>query len=141
MTSETVLVVDDEPMILSTLARVLRHPGWTVEARESGEAGLECVLQLRPRVVISDFNMPGMNGLELLRQTRSTVPCARGIIITGDVTDALMKAWNAGEFTLITKPWHNEHLQQVVTKAFGFCRYTAPQPLDQQQCACPAPSA
>jgi CheY-like chemotaxis protein len=59
----TVLLVDDEEFILRALKRVLKSPDWELLTAPSAEAGLELFAQHRPAVVVSDYRMPGMNGM------------------------------------------------------------------------------
>jgi two-component system NtrC family sensor kinase len=74
------LIVDDEAAILQALRRVLRSSAWKVELANSSEEGLERFLALRPEVVISDFRMPGMNGVELLARIKELAPETQRIL-------------------------------------------------------------
>lgn len=76
MASETVLVVDDEPMVLSMVARFLEVAGYATETADNALEGLQALEQTRPSLVITDASMPEMDGYELCRRVRevSDVP-------------------------------------------------------------------
>ena len=76
MASETVLVVDDEPMVLSMVARLLEVAGYATETADNALEGLQALEQTRPSLVITDASMPEMDGYELCRRVRevSDVP-------------------------------------------------------------------
>ena len=71
MADSTVLVVDDEPRILSFLAENLRADDYTVLAAESGEEALEVLADTRPDLVLLDVVLPGISGLDLCRRLRA----------------------------------------------------------------------
>lgn len=84
----TVLYVEDEEMTRKTVCSMLarRFPGLTVESAADGCAGLELFLKLRPDLVITDINMPGMNGIEMTRRILERNSRAR-IIVTSAHSD------------------------------------------------------
>lgn len=82
----SILIVDDEAAIRSSLSRHYRLKGYDVDTAENGRAALENLAVTPRQVVISDIMMPEMNGIELLRRIRREYPMTRVIIITGYVT-------------------------------------------------------
>jgi two-component system, OmpR family, response regulator MprA len=66
-----ILVVDDDPMVATTIQRVLRPEGYEVEVALGGSAALELARQRRPDLVVLDLMMPGIDGLEVCRQLRA----------------------------------------------------------------------
>ena len=82
-----VLIVDDEPYIRKFLGTLLSHKGYDVTLAEDGQKGLDRFLQERPHVIVLDLQMPGMDGLTVLRQVRSLNPLQPVIILTGGTTD------------------------------------------------------
>ncbi len=83
--SACILFVDDEPEILTALTRLLRNTGVTLYTATSAEKGLQILEQQYVDIVISDKNMPGMNGMEFLQKVawrrgivREAVQCGRG---------------------------------------------------------------
>ncbi len=68
------LLVDDEENILRSLRRVLRRGEWEIETAPNAEEALKLLHSFAPVVVISDFRMPGMNGVEFLTRVKETSP-------------------------------------------------------------------
>ena len=100
-----ILVVDDELFLANALCDYLVQDGHTCAARGSGREALQYASEKRPEVVITDFNMPEMNGIELLRELHTRHPEIRGIILTAfaDVENAI-EAVNAGVTAYYRKP-------------------------------------
>lgn len=118
-TAATLLLVDDEPGILSSLRRLLRPAGYTIHTAESGKAGLEILEHEAVDLVISDMRMPEMDGARFLEQVRSRWPGTTRILLTGyaDVTSTI-EAINRGEiFRYIAKPWDDNDLTLIVRDA------------------------
>lgn len=118
--ARTILLVDDDPNTLASLARLLRHEGYEVAAVQSGLAGLERLACQKMGVVIADYRMARMNGAEFLARVREIHPDSVRIMLTGYtdlnvVTDSV----NSGElFRFVTKPWDNTELLETVRQAF-----------------------
>lgn len=107
-----VLVVDDEPNIVSALRRLLRANGYRVQTAPGGHEALALLEQAPVDLIISDMRMPEMNGAEFLRRSRTLVPEAVRILLTGyaDIGSTIA-AVNDGEiFRYISKPWNDESL-------------------------------
>lgn len=79
----TVLLVDDDPAIRRALARLLVREGWTVVEAGSGAEGLAAVHRDAPDVVVTDLNMPEMNGIEFLLAIQDQDPGLPVIAISG----------------------------------------------------------
>ncbi|MBL8913161.1 MAG: response regulator [Archangium sp.] len=114
------LLVDDEENILRSLRRVLRRGDWLIETAADGEAGLAAFERFGPAVVISDFRMPGMNGVEFLTRVKELSPHTQRIMLTGQADQqAIEEAINQSEvFRFITKPWNDQQLLLTVKSAF-----------------------
>jgi response regulator RpfG family c-di-GMP phosphodiesterase len=110
MLEESVLFVDDDPNILNAYKRQL-HKVLNVETALGPEEGLEAVETNGPyAVVISDFRMPGMNGLEFLSKVRGRAPDSIRMILTGTADlDVAIQSINEGNiFRFLTKPCPHE---------------------------------
>ena len=113
-----VLFVDDDERILNGLRSLFRQE-YLVLTASSGEAALEIVNRGGVQVVVSDQRMPGMTGVELLRQVRTVAPDALRLLLTG-YTDlaSLVGSINEGEiFRFVKKPWDNDELRRDVADA------------------------
>ena len=116
----SLLIVDDEPGILSSLRRLFRREGYTLLTAESGMAGLDVLAGTEVGVVISDARMPGMSGGEFLGKVRELHPDTVRMMLSG-YTDlkAVTSAVNRGElFCFLTKPWDDAELLETVRDAF-----------------------
>ncbi|GAO35174.1 response regulator receiver [Sulfuricella sp. T08] len=115
----TILFVDDEANILSSLKRLFRPLGYRIFIAESGAAGLQVFEQNPIDLVISDMRMPEMNGAEFLEKVRAKWPDAVRILLTGyaDVTSTIA-AINKGEiYRYIAKPWDDNDIVLTVKHA------------------------
>lgn len=118
----SILIVDDEAAIRSSLSRHYRLKGYEVETADNGRTALENLARVPRQVVISDIMMPEMDGIELLRRIRREYPMTRVIIITGYVTleNALACLRNNAD-TCIFKPLGNlEELDNAVEAAVSY---------------------
>jgi response regulator RpfG family c-di-GMP phosphodiesterase len=115
----TLLCVDDEPNILSSLRRLFRPAGYRVLLAESGALGLELLEAEHVDLVISDMRMPEMNGAQFLAQVRARWPDTMRLLLTGysDI-QSIQDAINCGEiYRYITKPWEDGDMLLVVRHA------------------------
>lgn len=115
----TILCVDDEPNILSSLKRLLHRQGYQVLTAESGDLGLALLAQQRVDLVISDMRMPEMDGAHFLEQVRQRWPDTMRVLLTGyaDV-ESTMAAINKGEiYRYIAKPWDDNDVILLVKHA------------------------
>lgn len=113
-----IMIVDDEPVNLRTLTRLLRTEYQIVTAESSPEA-LTLLEQHDVALLISDQRMPGMTGIELMKNTVTLRPHMVKILLTG-YTDvgALIESINCGlVYRYLTKPWNNDDLKQTVVRA------------------------
>jgi response regulator RpfG family c-di-GMP phosphodiesterase len=116
---QTVLCVDDEENILSSLRRLLRREHYRLLTASSGTKGLEILSQNDVDLVISDQRMPEMNGTDFLKQVKTLYPDITRIILTGytDV-DSITEAINEGHiYKFFLKPWNDSHLMLEIRQA------------------------
>ncbi len=110
-----ILVVDDELGIREGCRRVLTPQGFEVDVAENGPAGLRKLRESRYDILLLDIMMPGMSGMEVLRQARQIDPDLICIIITGYATVELaVQAIREGAQDFIAKPFSADLLLQVV---------------------------
>jgi two-component system chemotaxis response regulator CheY len=115
----TILTVDDSPSIRQMIKVVLAPVGHTVIEAGDGAQGLEKAKASRPDLIITDLNMPVMNGIELIKALRA-LPAMTGlpiVFLTTESNDAIkQQAKAAGATGWITKPFKPEQLLSVVSK-------------------------
>jgi len=113
-----VLVVDDEESPRTGLSSLLSTWGYEITAAEDGQRGLERAAVFRPSVVITDLVMPGMNGIDLLRELKHELPGAAVVILTGHASiETAMTAVREGAYDYLTKPVDPRRLRMVLEKA------------------------
>jgi two-component system response regulator GlrR len=114
----SVLVVDDDPNILTLLRMRLESANYTVRAAASGERALAELALARPDVVVTDLKMEGMDGLALFDAIQATVPGLPVIILTahGTIPDAVA-ATQRGVFGFVPKPFDGKALIEQVERA------------------------
>lgn len=110
---DKIIIIDDEENILKSLQRALRSQDqWDVEVYSHPEQALRRLQTSIVDVVISDYNMPDINGLDLLQELKALQPDAVRILLTGMVNvETVIAAVNqAGVFRFISKPWDDAEL-------------------------------
>jgi len=122
MTAQTkikILVVDDEESARVALAKILTHDGYDVSLAGNGLEALDFLRNRDVELIITDINMPGMNGLAFLRELNRSHPQSNVIMLTayGEV-ESYLEAMNLGAFEYINKPVKYEDLKKVINKIF-----------------------
>lgn len=101
-----ILVIDDENSARLLLERVLTRAGHEVVLVDNGEQGLQRLTRQQFDLIITDKNLPGIGGLEVLRLARTRYPTVQAIMITGFPTpDSKAEAKALGVFSYVTKPF------------------------------------
>ena len=115
-----VLIVDDEPAILNCLSRELNLSGCEVETALDAEGGLSVLAQRPVAVVISDYQLPGLSGVDFLERVKKIYPEIVRIALSGGVDfNVITENVNRGAiFKFIAKPWDRDLLQETVEEGF-----------------------
>ena len=118
-----VLVVDDEERMATVVAAALGRAGYDCETAASGEAALAALDARGADALVTDWKMPGMDGLELLRRARERRPGLPVILLTayGTVPSAVA-AMREGAFDYVVKPFDNDELRACVARAVALTR-------------------
>jgi DNA-binding NtrC family response regulator len=118
-----ILVVDDERRIAEEICQALTRVGHVCEIETRPEAALARWDELAPEVLVTDWRMPGMDGLSLLREVRRRNPEVPVIMVTayGDIPSAVA-TMREGAFHYLAKPFDNDELRHLVSKALELSR-------------------
>jgi DNA-binding NtrC family response regulator len=115
-----VVIVDDEPITLKRLRRILEKEGYRIAAFSSPQRALRQIESSPCDLVISDIRMPGMSGMDLMAKVRSHFPDTEFILITGFASfDGAVQATKEGAFYYLPKPFTPDQLRQQVTQALS----------------------
>lgn len=113
----SVLIVDDEPMIVEHLAQILRRRVSTLYTASNGQEGLECYKKETVDLIISDIDMPVMNGIDFLKQVRAHNRKLPFIFSTGlKSLDILVEAIELGITAFLPKPLQKQYLIDKIEK-------------------------
>jgi DNA-binding NtrC family response regulator len=117
MKAPSVLLIDDEPLMRLSMTDALRAVGYDVRAAATGQEGMDLLSQAIFDIVITDFRLPGADGLQLLQACKQRSPCTEVIVITahGSVETAV-EAMKRGAYDFITKPFAMDELLLIVDR-------------------------
>ncbi len=114
----TILLIDDERPTLEMLSLFLGAYGYTPVTAETGEEGIEVFKDKRPEIVMTDIKMPGMDGIEVLKQIKAIDPATEVIVVTGHGDmDLAIQALNLSATDFINKPVQKETLEAALRRA------------------------
>ena len=117
--TRTILIVDDETSILESLQEILEHEGYGVVVAANGKQALAEVARTRPSLVLTDFMMPHMNGLQLLEALRAT-PGLEALPVV--MMSAIFRPPERAEqlcTAFIAKPFEIDALLEVIRQALA----------------------
>lgn len=112
-----IVLVEDEPDILIILHRIMRDltGGYDIVTVNGAREALDVLQERTCPLLITDHNMPGMTGTELIQQVKGEYPTTKSIIITAYATpDVERTARNAGVDYFLTKPFSLDRLEQII---------------------------
>ncbi len=111
-----ILLVDDEPAILTVMELLLNKFGYIAVLKSTAESALFLIREgVNVDLVITDYRMPGMNGVEFIRALRRILPSVPVLMLTGDITVEIEPS--LGVFELINKPVAGKELDRIVKAA------------------------
>jgi len=121
---QTLLIVDDEPNILTSLSRLLRREGFNILTANSPSEAFEHLAKHPVQVILSDQRMPDMSGTEFFARVRQLYPDTIRIVLTGytDI-ESVTGAINRGAiYKFLTKPWDDDLLREQIREAFRIAK-------------------
>jgi two-component system response regulator (stage 0 sporulation protein F) len=118
--TKQILLVDDEENTRIALSRLLSREGYIVDTVANGFEALNYLREHDVSLIVTDINMPEMNGIEFLRELNRSFPGSNVIMITayGGV-ESYIEAINLGAFEYINKPVKIEELKSVLERVFS----------------------
>ncbi|MFQ5637346.1 MAG: PP2C family protein-serine/threonine phosphatase [bacterium] len=128
-----VIIVDDDELVTTTLLSYLElETDYRIYAYQSPFKALEAMRKIQPDVIISDFLMPDMDGLQLLAEVKKMYPDVTKILLTGyaDKENAIKAINEVGLFQYVEKPWDNDNLRLLIRN--GISNKTLRSVLDQK---------
>jgi nitrogen regulation protein NR(I) len=118
-----ILLVEDDSAIVTTLRRVLADDGYEVAVEKTGDAGLRRAKTETFDVVVTDLKLPGLNGLELVRELHATRPRLPILMMTAHgTTETAIEATQSGAYDYLLKPFEMPELLKLVAEAVSASR-------------------
>lgn len=115
-----IVLVDDEDMVITSISAFLMlETDWDVQGFTSPEAAMEHLVDHPADVVVSDYLMPKVNGIQMLRRAKELHPAAARVLLTGhaDKQSAIQAINDVGLYQYLEKPWDNSQLLLVLKSA------------------------
>jgi two-component system response regulator (stage 0 sporulation protein F) len=117
-----ILLVDDDPEVLHLLRLIITSmaTGYTILTCLHGDIALEQAMQQPTPLVITDYNLPGMNGLQLTAAVKARAPATRVVLISANLSpDLERRARDRAVDYMVAKPFHVDPLIQIVRAALA----------------------
>ncbi len=116
-----ILIVDDDPTLVDFLKLLLESEGYETEDASDGEAALEQISKFDPEVVLLDYMMPNMDGLDVLRHVSQNYATSFVVMLTGKGSEEVaVECMKAGAVDYVLKPFDNERLLSVIRSALRY---------------------
>lgn len=113
-----ILVVDDEEIARRNLSHVLEREGYEVDCAQDGAGALALLAEKSYQLLLTDLRMPGIDGLELLRQTKNRWPETEVVMITAHANaSSAVEAMSSGAFYYVEKPFRLPDVRKIVGEA------------------------
>lgn len=128
-----ILVIEDEPVVLSAIRRILESEQLTMDEAASSEIALRKLDKNTYKLIISDLMLPRISGLNLIQLIKGNHPCIPLIVITGYATlEKALESFKIGSFDFIPKPFDTEVFLGVVRRGLNFSRLMEKKRPDQR---------
>jgi len=115
-----VLLVEDRPSTARARQQLLEENGFNVRAAGTYRDALAIATEWLPDVLIADIQMPGKDGIELMKTMRQAYPNLKGIVVSGDTTEATsQRCHDAGFIECLTKPVKIEQIVEAIARMFS----------------------
>lgn len=115
-----VLIADDDEMSRNTLGGLLIALGFGIKAGADGQHAIEATADFEPEIVVTDYHMPKISGVELIKRLRERNPSIEAIIITGSNLGEVEKDLNQhglDNVTILARPYNFTELERLLTEA------------------------
>ena len=112
---KSVCIIEDDPLVRDSLAFLLRDSGYEVMTASDGLSGVDLTASVQPDFILTDFNMPGQNGAEVVAQVRARLPELPIIAMTGGPAGAALLL-KAGADACLMKPFRRSELIAVMVE-------------------------
>jgi CheY-like chemotaxis protein len=111
----SILIVDDNMTLVTTITMILKRRGFQVESTYNGQDAISMIRKQPFSMILMDLKMPGMNGVEALKEIRAIRPDARVIIMTAyEMKDLLAEVEDMGVVSVLHKPFNMMQVLQII---------------------------
>lgn len=112
-----ILIVDDEAGIVQEIKEFLQEEGYEIYTADSAKAGIKCVEEIKPDVIMIDVKLPDASGIEVLKACKERSPATKTIMVTGYVDQLVMdEAEKIGRDTFLQKPFDLVRIIEEIEK-------------------------
>jgi CheY-like chemotaxis protein len=118
-TGEKILVVDDNNILRIVVSKMLSRLGYEVSSADSGENGLSIFVKNRFDLVLSDYEMPGMDGVAFACSIKKRSPCTRVVIMTGAGRETILARKTTAVDEVISKPFTLAGIAETIQNSLG----------------------
>ena len=115
-----VLIVDDEPSVVEVFHEFLASHGYSLSLAASGEEAVRMIPDLRPEMILTDLNLPGLSGLDVMRAAKEVDPEVCVVVVTGYASaSTAIDALRQGAYDYVTKPFDLDAVFQIVERGIA----------------------
>jgi signal transduction histidine kinase/DNA-binding response OmpR family regulator len=121
-----ILVVDDEPSVIDVFREFLSAQGYELSVAKNAEEAMRLTQELQPDIILTDINLPGHSGLDVMRHAKSLDPEVAVIVVTGYASaSTAIDALRQGAYDYVTKPFDLDEVHQIVERGIANRRLKA----------------